>query len=196
MPGAGGKWRRRWMQAAFWAAYPLIVFFGVRFFEPRYIALLLAGVALARNFRSVGRFAAGQSLMNKLVFIALLLVSGMTALTNNELFLRLYPIAVNIGMLTLFAASLFSPQSLVEQFARRVEPDISSEGVLYTRRVTQVWCVFFVVNGTIAALTAFFSSREFWGLYNGLIAYLLMAALFAGEWCCRRHFFGKTGVEE
>ena len=56
----------------------------------------------------------------------------------------------------------------------------------YTRRVTLAWCAFFVVNGAIAAWTAVYSSREAWVLYNGVIAYLAMGTLFAGERLLRR----------
>jgi uncharacterized membrane protein len=80
---------------------------------------------------------------------------------------------------------LFSPQSLVERIARIQHPNLPPEGVVYTRRVTQIWCVFFVVNGGIALVTALWSSFEIWSLYNGLIAYVLMGLLFAGEYIVR-----------
>jgi uncharacterized membrane protein len=46
--------------------------------------------------------------------------------------------------------------------------------------------VFLLCNGAIALYTALVSSREVWALYNGLIAYGLMGAMFAGEWLVRR----------
>ena len=56
----------------------------------------------------------------------------------------------------------------------------------YTRKVTQVWCGFFVLNGGLALGTALWASDATWALYNGLIAYGLMGVLFAGEWVVRR----------
>ncbi len=56
----------------------------------------------------------------------------------------------------------------------------------YTRRVTQVWCGFFVLNGGLALCTALWASDAGWALYNGLVAYVLMGLLFAGEWLVRR----------
>jgi uncharacterized membrane protein len=41
------------------------------------------------------------------------------------------------------------------------------------------------MNGLIACYTAFFTSLETWTLYNGLIAYILMGLLFAGEYVVR-----------
>ncbi|MDD4916151.1 MAG: hypothetical protein PHW13_14090, partial [Methylococcales bacterium] len=76
-------------------------------------------------------------------------------------------------------------QSLIERLARIQHPDLPPEGVIYTRRVTQIWCAFFVVNGGIALATALWSSIELWSLYNGLIAYVLMGILFVGEYLVR-----------
>jgi uncharacterized membrane protein len=41
------------------------------------------------------------------------------------------------------------------------------------------------VNGGIALATALWGSFEVWSLYNGLIAYLLMAILLGGEYVVR-----------
>jgi uncharacterized membrane protein len=53
--------------------------------------------------------------------------------------------------------------------------------VRYTRRVTEVWCAFFVLNAAAAAYTAIYATREAWALYNGVIAYVLMGTLFVAE---------------
>jgi uncharacterized membrane protein len=88
-------------------------------------------------------------------------------------------------MLVIFSWSLLSPPSLIERLARLQHPDLPSAGIIYTRRVTQVWCGFFIVNGAIALATAVWSSFEFWSLYNGVIAYLLMGILLGGEYVIR-----------
>jgi uncharacterized membrane protein len=95
---------------------------------------------------------------------------------------------VNAAMLSVFTYSLFVPPSMVEQFARRREPDLPPQSVTYTRRVTQVWCVFFALNGGIALVTALWASTATWSLYNGFVAYLLMGLLFAGEYGIRCNF--------
>ena len=70
------------------------------------------------------------------------------------------------------------------RIARLSQADLPPSGVIYTRHVTQAWCGFFVVNAAVAIVTVF-ASREAWLLYNGFLAYLLMGALFAGEWLVR-----------
>jgi uncharacterized membrane protein len=89
-------------------------------------------------------------------------------------------------MLCGFGGSLWSDMPLVERLARLREPRLPPEGVRYTRRVTQVWCIFFVFNGSMACLTALHGDMALWTMWNGMIAYLLIGALMAGEWLVRR----------
>jgi len=100
---------------------------------------------------------------------------------------RLYPVMVNLGMLAYFGSSLLHPPSAIERIARISEPDLPPQAIIYTARVTMVWCLFFVINGAIALYTAIWSSLEIWTLYNGLIAYLAMGLLFSVEYLIRRH---------
>lgn len=175
------------LRALSWLVYPLVILFGLRVAEPRYVALVLAAALLLRRGRAAARLLASLSRIDVAVVAGLLSLAAATALTNSELLLRLYPAAVNLGMLALFGLSLAFPPSMVERFARLGEPDLPEAGVRYTRRVTQVWCLFFVGNGAVAAYTALSADRETWALYNGFIAYLLMGALFGGEWLYRRY---------
>lgn len=103
-----------------------------------------------------------------------------------ELGMRSYPVAVNAVLLAAFAISLWRGPPVAERLARLKEPDLPARGVHYTRRVTQAWCVFFMINGAIAAWTATCADLALWSLYNGVISYGLIALMFTGEWCCRR----------
>jgi uncharacterized membrane protein len=174
------------LRAPLWFVYPLTIYFGLQLLEPRYVAMVLAAMLLLRWRRDAGRFFAGLNAIHLAVIGALAGLAVVTMLTNSELLLRLYPAAMSLGFLLVFGLSLRFPPSMIERFARLHEPDLPPAGVRYTRRVTQVWCVFFVANGGIALWTALEASRETWELYNGLIAYLLMGILFAGEWLVRR----------
>jgi len=110
---------------------------------------------------------------------------GLVALYDHELSVRLYPALMNASMLAAFAQTLWRGPSMIERFARLAEPNLPESGVRYTRLVTWVWVVFFIVNGAIAAWTAFYADWPLWTLYNGLIAYIAMGVLFAGEWLVR-----------
>lgn len=172
----------RWFNAAvgiLMLLYPAAVYFGLRYLEPRWIAAALAGL-LALRLVLAGQRWIRQAAWAGLAFAAFAVWS------NQVLTLRFYPVAVNAAMLVIFGLSLLHPPSLIERLARLQTPDLPAAGVVYTRRVTVVWCGFFVLNGAAALATALYASFEVWSLYNGLIAYLLMGLLFAGEYGVRR----------
>ena len=71
---------------------------------------------------------------------------------------------------------------------RRALEALNAAAIPYVTRVTQAWCIFFVINGGIALWTALRASDAAWALYNGAIAYVLIGALLAAEWLLRpRH---------
>jgi uncharacterized membrane protein len=160
-------------------AYPLLVYLGLQRVEPRWLALVLVGVPLARAWATRQRFwlavAAGAGLLGLA-----------SALGNAVLPLKLYPVLVNGVLLCVFGASLRWPPSAIERLARLTEPNLPPAAVSYTRTVTQVWCGFFFVNGLIALATALWATAAIWALYNGLIAYVLIGLLFGGEWLTRQ----------
>lgn len=167
--------------------YPFLVYFGLMNFTPRAVALVLVAIALGRLlaerlYSPAIKQVSGSS-------IALLAASAVgviyTLLSGSEMGLLFYPVLINVTLLILFSYSLLRPPSIIERLARLQEPELPDSGVLYTRKVTYVWCVFFLVNGSIAAVTITIG-RDWWALYNGVIAYLLMGALFLAEWVIRQ----------
>lgn len=166
-------------------ATPGLIYLGLRFFEPWLMGALLLVLLLLRHGTQARQFLHTMPSAERLLLLALVLFSLGITLSNSETLLRLYPTLMAWGMATVFARSLRHPPSVIERIARLSEPELSAAGVQYTRRVTQVWLGFMLINGAIALATSF-ASREIWVLWNGLIAYLLMGALFAGEWLCRR----------
>lgn len=160
--------------------YPFAVYFGTQYLAPWKIAsvlFVLLGIRLALSY-SVKHWSS-PLLMIGMVYC------GFAVWSNELLTLRFYPAIANAALLLVFSWSLWSPPTVIERFARIQHPDLPPEGIIYTRRVTQVWCGFFIVNGSLALATALWSSVEIWSLYNGLIAYLLMGVLFIGEYLVR-----------
>jgi uncharacterized membrane protein len=160
--------------------YPFMVYWGLQYYDARLLLpLLLILLAL--------RWLTGTGLsQHKVVIVTLLGIIVIAMIWGTQLSLKFYPVMMNFGFLSLFASSLMSPPSIVERLARLKEPDLPPKAVAYTHKVTQVWSVFFLVNGVIAAITALWCTDEVWVLYNGFIAYLLIAGLAAGEWFVRQ----------
>ena len=173
---------------ALFLLYPVAVFIGLHYLDPRWLALLLV---IAAGWRLLAARASGRSHSAGLapLAIAALCATVITFTTGSPHGLLLYPVMVNAVLLTLFATSLLRPPSAIETLARLREPHLPPQAVRYTRRVTQVWTLFFAINGAIALVTIFLD-RHWWVLYNGFVAYLLMGALLAGEWLVRRRVRG------
>ena len=162
--------------------YPLAIWYGHGQIEPRWLAGILL-LAAATRLPSLKLSAAARwSVAGALVLV------GCAIWSNLLLPLKLYPVLVNAALLAAFGYSLAAPPSMIERMARLREPDLPLAAVAYTRRVTQVWCGFFVVNGAIALGTALWASDAVWSLYTGVIAYVLMGILFGGEWLLRQRF--------
>ncbi|MFC5474837.1 hypothetical protein [Paraherbaspirillum soli] len=159
--------------------YPLAIWLGHGRVEPRLLALLLVLAAATRlptlKLNKTSRW-----------WLAGALLLAAVAIWNNAMLpLKLYPVLVNAGMLAVFGYSLYAPPSAIERLARLTDPSLPDYAIAYTRRVTQVWCGFFLINGLLALATACWASPAVWSLYTGVIAYVAMGLLFAGEYAVR-----------
>lgn len=167
------------------AAYPLLVYFGFGRWDPLWLALGLAALLFLRAW-------SGRDAVWVVAGFGALALGGATALAGSWLPLKLYPVMVSAVLLAVFGASLLRPPTIIERIARIAEPQLPPEGVAYTRKVTLAWCGFFLANGAASAATAVWASEQFWVLYNGLLAYLLIAAFFGGEWMLRQRMRART----
>jgi uncharacterized membrane protein len=148
--------------------------------------IVLLPLALPRRANAGSPLAVASSRLARWLPGLIAAAVGVAALTlRSNLSLQYYPVLVSLFFLCLFGVSLTGEQSLVERLARRVEPNLSPRGVRYTRRVTQAWCAFFVLNIALT-LWCIGLSEEAWALYSGCVSYLLMGCMFAGEWLIRR----------
>ncbi|AOM42947.1 DNA gyrase subunit B [Xenorhabdus hominickii] len=100
--------------------------------------------------------------------------------------LMYYPVAVNVILLILFGSSLRYGPSIIERMARFKEPDLPPEGIVYTRKVTYIWCLFFIFNGAVALGTCLYNDMTLWTLWNGMVSYLLIGLLITIEWLVRQ----------
>ncbi|EGV05009.1 hypothetical protein HMPREF9952_0569 [Haemophilus pittmaniae HK 85] len=97
-----------------------------------------------------------------------------------------YPLVINGILLLLFGSSLWQSQTVVERLARIQEPNLSSAGIRYTRKVTILWCSFFIFNMFVVAVALLLGQYRFWALYSGVISYILLGILMSGEWLVRQ----------
>ncbi|STQ08598.1 Predicted membrane protein [Enterobacter cloacae] len=59
--------------------------------------------------------------------------------------------------------------------------------------MTKVWCGFFIGNGAVALFTVLYADLRLWTLWNGMLSYILMGTLMAGEWLVRQRVIKNDG---
>ena len=166
-------------------AYPLAVWCGLKSWGMGVLAPLLIAVFILRLLTFRGKISQLTFFGKAIALTGIVLVATSILLRETSMLLY-YPVAVSALLFGLFFSSLRARQTLIERLARLNEPDLSPEGVVYTRRVTQVWCVFFVCNGSFALYTCLKGDMDLWALYNGGISYLLIGLLMGIEWIVRK----------
>ena len=173
-------------------AYPLLVYGGLRFLPPRTLALFLGAFCLARSvlrWRQGGRPPVRQFV---LPVAAVSLIVALAAIFNEGRFFLFVPVLINAAVLVTFARTLFKGPPLVESLARLEHPVLNAEEVRHCRRVTWVWCAFFLLNGGAILWLAVRGDLAQWTVYTGGVTYILMGILFAAEvtyraWRFRRY---------
>jgi uncharacterized membrane protein len=106
--------------------------------------------------------------------LGVLAVSGLTHAVANFLLLWYFASTLRAGR-----------ESLVTRLARRVHGSLAPEMVVFTRRVTAAWCVFFAGQIVVSLLLLAFAPLEAWSAFINLINLPLIALMFACEYCYR-----------
>lgn len=188
------------------AVYPVLVFSMLVVFKMPVRILSLCVVALACAFflSTTGNRKSDSKSEKKaldwrpMLSSALFLLAGILCFVfNKKIFLKLYSVVISATMLFVFGSSLFFKPNIIFRFACLGDKSIKGSSFEsqvndYCRKVTVVWCVFFILNGSISAFTALHDfgndvlNDKIWSVYNGGISYILMGLLFAVEFIVRK----------
>ena len=171
-------------------AWPFLIWLGLAHNSQHWLSPLMALLLLLRLRQPLRQAGPLQAVTQIVAVVGIVLCIASFLLKTHQLLL-FYPVVVNAVMLAVFGGSLRSTLPIVERLARLQDPDLPEKAVRYTRRVTQVWCLFFIFDGCIALLTTLYGDMSLWTAWNGMIAYLLMGALMAGEWLIRRQMIKR-----
>lgn len=172
--------------------YPLVVFYGLAEFSVRWVSFVLLLLFILRfvllsknNNKTTDAKQMLGPLATKIISVLVLALLLLSFTFEIDIGLLFYPVVINSALALVFLYSLANPPPIIERLARLTQPELPPHAVIYTRTVTKVWLGFFIVNGLVATYTALWTNLEVWTLYNGLIAYILMGILFAGEYLVR-----------
>jgi uncharacterized membrane protein len=102
------------------------------------------------------------------------------------------PVAINLALCWLFGRTLVRGRvPLIARFAMMEQGTLSPELASYTRTLTWLWTLLFAGAAAASLLLALSGSRDAWSLFTNLLNYLLVAALFLGEFVYRRLRFRR-----
>ncbi len=171
----------------FWLAlgYPLLAHLAVILHDRRlqWLALVwLLGIALSGALLQRRAWAWGVLILGGAALYWLVVAGkGLIALYVPP---AVIPAALFLG----FAGSLRAGQTpLVTRIARLMhEGPLPDDLVVYTRHVTQLWCVVCAALFVSAVLLALFATPALWSLMTNVVHYLVLGAVFVLEYAYRR----------
>jgi len=172
-------------------AYPALVYFALRLTSPRVVGLGILGIFALRLAIAAPRRLVSYVRVAGPIAAAVVAVSVASLVWNDPRALLLTPTLVNLALLVAFASSFSKRETLIETLALAQAGTLSAEEHRYCRRLTAVWCAFFLGNAVVSTGLALGSAREVWALYTGLVAYVLMGLLFAAEFIYRHWRFRR-----
>lgn len=174
--------------------YPLFSHFSVVSGRPLWAALYLLLL--------IGLFFI-KALLNKNYLVAIvlvaMLVTGIGLVLQEQLYFLMYlpPVVVSLGLLLLFGRTLQSGSTpLIARYARLLDGELNQEMLRYTRRVTQIWTIFFLVMLIESIGMAIFAPVAIWSLFANVLNYAAIGILFIAEYIYRHRVYTdlpKTG---
>lgn len=158
-------------------SYPAVVHFGMPPTALALLAALAAYVAVSLfagpALRWLGPPAAG--------------IAVYWAAPPAEWLLFIPPILINLALAWLFGRTLVRGRTpLIARFAMMEQGTLSAELVAYTRTLTWLWTLLFVAAAAVSLALALSGHRDAWSVFTNFLNYVLVAALFLGEFAYRR----------
>ena len=173
--------------------YPLIVYCGLEYWalSPRRLSLFLLAIAFFHFLNFTRSKSSIDRSRTAILVILVFLCAFIAFFLDNIIFVKIYPVLISLSLLAFFGFTLWRPPNIIFRMAslwdRSLKNSPSRRAVeLYCRKVTLVWCSFFIFNAIVASFTVFKASDRVWSLYNGLISYILMGVIFIVEYLVRR----------
>ncbi len=168
--------------------YPILIYFGISKFSINTVSGLVFVFGVIR-FALVLIAEKDSQIADKLKQLItpaiIIMIAILSFLSSSHGWFQLYPILVSGSLLSLFYRSLFAEKTIIQYYAEKTKKKFTDFEIHYIRKVTKVWCLFFIINMIISFITWQYFSLKIWTLYNALISYLLMGSLFILEFAYR-----------
>jgi uncharacterized membrane protein len=160
---------------------------GVRPVAAVLLAIGLGSLLLWRRLDTTGRIPISSR-------AALLALPALSVATGEELFLRLVPAAIQLGIAALFLHSLRGGGSLFLDAARTLHPYAPDFIAPYCRRSTALFAGIFLAQGVGVGWLAFrLPPGADWGFASGVLVWIPTLAATLGDWVVRKWHFRYYG---
>ncbi len=180
----------RAVTSALFFVYPFVIYFLLTRFSVRIAGLFILGVlALNYGYRLLHNPQALKLLVFQAGCVFTLVAIGIWL--NRQIYLLNLPAFISAFFLIHFAFSLFHPPSVIEQYARVFQSEMTAAEIDYCRAVTRVWIGFFVLNIAVVEWLIFKDDVASWAIYSGFIAYIIMGMIFFIEFSVRKLKFRR-----
>ena len=196
-----GKGAVRVFLIAVLITYPVFVFLALMVFHLPIsivsLGMLVIAVAYFGFFGSDGKKNWNAIILGVIAVIVLI--------TQSEMVLKFYPIAITLVFLVTFAVPLIKGKPIITRFAMMMDPAIETHpgrGILERccLGLNIAWCVHLVISLGINIAISFGSTLEVWTIYNAVISYLVMGLLIALQflviWLANRKADRKISFNE
>ncbi|MBS9782793.1 MAG: DNA gyrase subunit B [Arcobacter sp.] len=158
-------------------AYPCGIIFGLDVKYLSYIVLFLGAIWLINFIIAEENSSKTLSLLVSSFFLA-------SFWFKNANISYIYPVLINGFFLFVFSNSLKSTP-IITRFVLAKEKRLSLFAKKYTRNLTKIWCLFFVINATISFVLIFPEDKSYWAYYTGFLSYILIGLFFMVEFIVR-----------
>ena len=82
--------------------------------------------------------------------------------------------------------------ALCTRLADKLHGPLNTQEILYTRRVTLAWTIFFTLMGVAVVILYVAAPRAVWSAFVNFLATPLIVAMFAAEYIVRRRVLPHT----
>jgi uncharacterized membrane protein len=147
------------------------------------LVLLAAGVSLPGIKK--------HSVFSWLVLLSVMLLSVLISYLQLTMYvLYIPPIIIPLLLFSVFFRSLQPNETpMTTRIGETIHGSFSPDMRNYSRQVTVLWCVFFILLTLWSAMLPIYASDEIWSLFTSFINYLLVALLFVAEYFYRKWRF-------
>lgn len=139
----------------------------------------------------VGALLAASGRVKTAVIAATVLVGLCVYFSDSLRFVAYAPPLAAFAFMALFFYRTLRPgsEALITRVARREHPDLPADMARYSRMLTWIWALCFVLMFAVALLLAPLLALDRWSRWVQGLGYVLPGVLFLGEYGYRHHRF-------